>query len=61
MYAIKVCSIYMNAIKLGNLKDLKELGEWNTIYEGLSQLKPEEQKSWFEFDHHYSDDIFRKH
>ena len=31
---------------------------WETIYEGLSQLTPLQQKSWFEFDHHYSDDIF---
>ncbi|WP_432412049.1 methyltransferase [Rasiella sp. SM2506] len=37
---------------------LKEFGKWNTIYEGLSQLSPEVQQSWFEFDHHYSDGIF---
>ena len=37
---------------------LKEFGEWNTIYEGLSQLAPQVQQSWFEFDHHYSDTIF---
>src|SRR5690606_2039222 len=47
-----------DAIKSGKPEGLKELGEWNTIYEGLSQLTPEQQKSWFEFDHHYSDDIF---
>lgn len=46
------------AIKTGNPEGLKELGNWSTIYEGLSQLQPEQQKSWFEFDHHYSDDIF---
>ncbi|MCB0426622.1 MAG: SAM-dependent methyltransferase [Mangrovimonas sp.] len=46
------------AIKTGNPEGLKELGNWATIYEGLSQLEPEQQKSWFEFDHHYSDDIF---
>lgn len=46
------------SIKSGKPEGLKELGNWDTIYEGLSQLTPEEQKSWFEFDHHYSDDIF---
>lgn len=48
------------SIKTGKPKGLKELGEWETIYEGLSQLSPEAQKSWFEFDHHYSDDIFEE-
>lgn len=47
-----------DSIKSGKPEGLKELGEWDTIYEGLSQLKPEQQKSWFDFDHHYSDDIF---
>lgn len=46
------------SIKNGKPEGLKELGEWNTIYEGLSKLKPLEQKSWFDFDHHYSDHIF---
>ncbi len=46
------------SIKTGKPEGLKELGTWDTIYEGLSELKPEEQKSWFDFDHHYSDGIF---
>lgn len=46
------------SIKTGKPEGLKELGQWATIYEGLSQLKPDEQKAWFDFDHHYSDDIF---
>ncbi|KAB1069021.1 methyltransferase domain-containing protein [Tamlana haliotis] len=46
------------AIKTGKPEGLKELGAWKTIYEGLSKLTPLQQKSWFEFDHHYSDDIF---
>ena len=46
------------SIKTGKPAGLKELGQWPTIYEGLSQLKPDEQKAWFDFDHHYSDDIF---
>lgn len=46
------------AIKTGKPAGLKELGSWDTIYEGLSQLTPEIKKSWFEFDHHYSDGVF---
>jgi SAM-dependent methyltransferase len=37
---------------------LKEFGEWPTIYEGLTQLPPQALKSWLEFDHFYSDDVF---
>ena len=46
------------SIKSGKPEGLKELGNWKTIYEGLPQLSPVQQKAWFEFDHHYSDDIF---
>lgn len=48
------------AIREGKPAGLKELGNWKTIYEGLSQLKPEVQKSWFDFDHFYSDGIFEE-
>ncbi len=37
---------------------LQEYGSWKTVYEGLSSLAPEVQKSWFNFDHHYSDGAF---
>ena len=47
-----------DSIKNEKPEGLKELGDWKTIYEGLSQLPPQIQKSWFEFDHHYSDDVF---
>lgn len=47
-----------DSIKTGKPEGLKELGQWPTIYEGLSQMKPTEQKAWFDFDHHYSDGIF---
>ncbi len=33
-------------------------GDWNTIYEGLSQLPEPVQTSWFAFDHYYSDRAF---
>ncbi len=48
------------AIETGEPSGLKELGGWSTIYEGLSQLTPKVQKSWFDFDHHYSDEIFEE-
>ena len=37
---------------------LKVFGAWPTIYEGLSKLPPKVQKSWFGFDHFYSDYAF---
>lgn len=37
---------------------LESFGDWKTIYEGLSQLPEKAQKSWFEFDHYYSDIAF---
>lgn len=37
---------------------LKVFGTWPTIYEGLSSLPPQVQKSWFGFDHYYSDCSF---
>lgn len=46
------------AILNGKPEGLKTLGAWKTIYEGLSQLPPEVQKSWFGFDHFYSDNSF---
>ncbi len=46
------------AIEKGTPAGLKEFGNWNTIYEGLSKLDDNVQKSWFDFDHFYSDDSF---
>ncbi|EYF06767.1 methyltransferase [Chondromyces apiculatus] len=37
---------------------LEAFGAWPTIYEGLSQLPPKVQESWFRFDHYYSDSAF---
>lgn len=39
---------------------LKTLGDWATIYEGLSSLPKHVQDSWFGFDHFYSDNSFDK-
>ena len=43
------------SIETGKPEGLSEFGNWNTIYEGLSELPPHVQKSWFEFDHFFSD------
>lgn len=37
---------------------LEHFGPWPTIYEGLSSLPSDVQKSWFDFDHFYSDSSF---
>ena len=48
------------ALKEGKPAGLKTLGDWPTIYEGLSKLEPQVQKSWFGFDHFYSDHSFNE-
>lgn len=47
-----------DAIRTGKPAGLKVFGEWNTVYEGLSQLPDVVKKSWLAFDHFYSDDAF---
>jgi ubiquinone/menaquinone biosynthesis C-methylase UbiE len=42
----------------GKPRGLKKLGEWDTIYEGLSILPEPARSSWFAFDHYYSDLAF---
>ena len=37
---------------------LKFLGSWDHIYEGLPHLPEQAKKSWFDFDHYYSDITF---
>lgn len=46
------------ALRNGKPEGLKVFGQWPTIYEGLSQLPEPVQKSWFGFDHYYSDCSF---
>ena len=46
------------ALKEGRPAGLEHFGPWPTVYEGLSQLPAEAQKSWFAFDHFYSDHSF---
>ena len=42
----------------GKPEGLKHFGSWATVYEALSELPPQVQKSWFGFDHFYSDASF---
>lgn len=49
-----------DSIKNEKPEGLKVFGEWNTVYEALSQLPEDVQRSWFAFDHYYSDDAFSK-
>ena len=37
---------------------LAALGDWPTLYQGLSALSEPAKGSWFAFDHHYSDTSF---
>jgi len=37
---------------------LKQFGHWQTIYPGLTSLPEKVRKSWFNFDHYYSDSAF---
>jgi len=46
------------SLKNGRPEGLKHFGPWPTVYEGLSSLPPQVQKSWFSFDHFYSDTAF---
>ena len=46
------------SIQMGKPEGLKTLGHWKTIYEGLAHLPDQVKKSWFDFDHFYSDDAF---
>lgn len=46
------------SIREGKPAGLKHLGNWKTVYQGLSQLTDQQKKSWFGFDHFYSDLAF---
>lgn len=46
------------SIRGGKPMGLSTLGPWKTLYEGLSKLTEQQKKSWFGFDHFYSDQAF---
>lgn len=49
----------LDSIKSGKPEGLKVFGDkWTTVYEALSTLPEREKKSWFDFDHFYSDVAF---
>ena len=48
------------ALKEGRPVGLRHLGDWPTIYEGLSSLPEPARTSWFSFDHFYSDSSFQQ-
>ena len=47
-----------DSIKNGKPEGLKTFGKWNTVYEALSELPDNVRRSWFAFDHYYSDYAF---
>ena len=46
------------SLREGRPAGLEHFGPWPTVYEGLSELPPQVQRSWFGFDHFYSDGSF---
>ncbi|MBR0272481.1 MAG: SAM-dependent methyltransferase [Bacteroidaceae bacterium] len=46
------------ALTQGRPAGLEHFGSWPTVYEALSELPAQVQKSWFGFDHFYSDTSF---
>ena len=46
------------SLKSGKPEGLRHFGPWPTVYEGLSGLPPQVQRSWLNFDHFYSDSSF---
>ena len=49
----------LDSIRNGKPEGLKVFGDkWTTIYEALSTLPERAKKSWFDFDHFYSDIAF---
>jgi len=47
-----------DSLRTGKPAGLKGFGNWETIYQGLASLPEQVKKSWFAFDHYYSDSIF---
>ena len=46
------------SLREGKPEGLRHFGPWKTIYEGLSSLPEDARRSWFAFDHFYSDSSF---
>ncbi|MBV1862740.1 MAG: methyltransferase domain-containing protein [Nannocystaceae bacterium] len=49
------------SLEQGRPVGLQELGgDWPTVYEGLRECSDQVRKSWFAFDHYYSDASYRE-
>lgn len=48
----------LDSLQAGKPEGLKHFGDWPTVYEGLASLPEQAKKSWFNFDHYYSDVAF---
>lgn len=46
------------AVREGRPAGLSEFGDWPTIYHALAELPEKVRRSWFAFDHHFSDTAF---
>lgn len=47
-----------DSLEQGKPCGLRHLGDWETVYQGLSILPEPAKTSWFSFDHYYSDNAF---
>nr|WP_246876898.1 methyltransferase [Aeromonas sp. SrichE-2G] len=50
----------LDAIRQGTPAGLQVFGSWQTLYPHLSELPEEARRSWFAFDHFYSDWAFQQ-
>ncbi|MCA9488941.1 MAG: SAM-dependent methyltransferase [Myxococcales bacterium] len=46
------------SLREGRPAGLEVFGRWGTVYQALAELPPHVRKSWFGFDHYYSDAAF---
>ncbi len=56
----KGSSALEKSIKNSQPEGLKTIGNWKTLYEGLSSFPPHAKQSWLDFDHFYSDHTFEE-
>lgn len=54
----KGSSTMEESIEKNKPEGLKTLGDWSTLYEGLSAFPSPAKESWLAFDHYYSDNAF---
>lgn len=47
-----------NAVADGTAAGLRAFGQWSTIYQALTHLSDTASRSWYAFDHYYSDDAY---